>query len=157
MKVTVKSSMPTGKEDAKFGAEYYLQFNELPDTIPFWFKKQPESDQEMEIEQVNGKWKKVKKEWNPNQKQSTSESTSPEQPRRGGTYKDNSDGMRQGLCINNAAAFVNNQVFDDSLLKDGLLPAEVWAELVHGYATALYNKGDLNDETPKKVEEIFKS
>jgi hypothetical protein len=62
------------------------------------------------------------------------------QPRRsfGGPAKDNSDGQRQGMCINNAANYVNSQGKDYS-------PAD-WAERVWGYANAIYSLGDLKKE-----------
>jgi len=57
--------------------------------------------------------------------------------------KDNSDGMRQGMCINNAANYVNSLEFPQALTD------REWASLVHSYATALYILGDL-----KEAEEI---
>lgn len=53
-------------------------------------------------------------------------------------YKDNSDGQRQGMCINNAANYVNANEKD--------LTPVAWAEQVWRYANALYNFGDLKKE-----------
>lgn len=151
MNVTVKSSMPTGKEDPKFGAEYYVNFNEIPDAVPFWFKKQPETDQPMEIEQVNGKWKKVKKEWPTSAPTANTPGNQPAQSTVKPPYKDNTDGIKQGMWINNAAAFVNNQVHDK------VPTPEEWATKVHEYASAGYSKGDLNAPKPSTVAEMFGS
>ena len=138
---TIKSIMPTGKESAQFGKEFYIQFNEMSDTPSFWFKKEPQVGGSLDLEQVNGKWKKVKKEWNPNQ-----QSQSPATAQAGASkpaYKDNSDGMRQGMCFNNAAAYVNTLEF-----VNGALTNAEWAQLVFDYAQALYRLGDLN--TPQE-------
>jgi hypothetical protein len=52
-------------------------------------------------------------------------------------YKDNSDGQRQGMCFNNANAYI-------SALSSEKMPAEKWADIVWEYANALYAKGDLS-------------
>lgn len=52
------------------------------------------------------------------------------------TYKDNSDGMRQGMCINNAAAYISDHT-------TGILSEKEWAQKVHDYANELYLLGDL--------------
>lgn len=57
-------------------------------------------------------------------------------------YKDNSDGMRQGMCMNNAAAYVTA-----STKKE--LTGDEWATKVYDYANALYNKGDLRHDEPE--------
>lgn len=49
---------------------------------------------------------------------------------------DRADGMRQGMCINNAAAYVASAI-------DTALTQKEWSELVHSYASALYALGDL--------------
>jgi hypothetical protein len=53
------------------------------------------------------------------------------------TWKDNSDGQRQGMCINNAAAFITAQNAANPMT------AVQWADLVHEFAAALYAKGNL--------------
>ena len=132
---TVKSTMPTGKKNEKFGEEFYVQFEETEQAFPLWFKSRPDAGKEIEGDIVDGKFKKVKKEWNPNPTSSTKESGSPTTKP---AWKDNSDGMRQGMCFNNAANYVNTLEF-----KTALTDVE-WADTVFGYAQALYRKGDLN-------------
>lgn len=53
-----------------------------------------------------------------------------------GGRPDNSDGMRQGMCFNNAAAYVTEK-------SDKKLSPQEWADAVFAYAEALYTKGDL--------------
>lgn len=53
------------------------------------------------------------------------------------TYVDNSDGQRQGMCINNAANFIN--------ATEGPMKPSEWAKKVHDYAAALYTLGDLTN------------
>ncbi len=132
---TVKSTMPTGKANEKFGQEFYVQFNESEQAFPLWFKSAPEIGKEIDGEIKDGKFKKIRKEWNPN--------AAPEGDAKGPAparvpYKDNSDGMRQGMCFNNAANFVNTLVFEKTLTD------REWADLTFAYAQALYLKGDLN-------------
>ena len=64
------------------------------------------------------------------------------------SYKDNSEGMRQGMCINNAANLVNALV----ALDPTSMTTEQWAKDVHAYASALYRLGDLvqNETVPAK-------
>jgi hypothetical protein len=144
---TVKSTMPTGKTDPKFGSEFYVQFNETEQAFPLWFKTAPDLGKEIEGEINNGKFKKVKKEWNPNGQGATatpggaSVGTQPAQPGAKPAWKDNSDGMRQGMCFNNAANFVNTLQFPQTLTD------REWADTVFAYAQALYLLGDLN-QTP---------
>lgn len=66
--------------------------------------------------------------------------------RSAGPRPDNSDGQRQGMCINNAANYLV-AIHDP---KAGPLTAEEWAEMVNGYATALYAVSDLKAE-PKET------
>lgn len=150
---TVKAAMPTGKTEKKFGsAEYYVQFEEIEDTAALYFMKPPEVGEKLELEKVKGQWKKVKKEYKPSDKTSATPpaTTAKSYPSRS-TYKDNSDGQRQGMCINNATAYVNTLEF-----KKALTDRE-WAELVHSYATSLYVLGDLkpNEITAETVAGVF--
>lgn len=142
---TVKNAMTTGKSSPTYGTEYYVQVNEMEDTVPLWLKKAPQPGDPLELENVNGKWKKVKKEWNPSQSAPTTAAParSPRTP-----YKDNSDGMRQGMCINNAANYVNALEFPKALTD------REWATLVHDYATALYALGDLKAPEPANMAEL---
>lgn len=77
-----------------------------------------------------------------------------------GGGKDNSDGQRQGMCINNANAYV--------VANNKNLSAKEWAQLTHSYAQALYSLGDLTkEEAPVEdtasafdtsdIEDIFNS
>lgn len=144
---TVKSTMPTGKKNEKFGQEFYVQFNETEQAFPLWFKEAPAVGKEIEGEISNGKFKKVRKEWKP-QEEGGSKSPSGGSPSRS-QYKDNSDGMRQGMCFNNAANYVNTLEFGKALTDTE------WADIVFSYAQALYRKGDLN-VTPEGSQEEAK-
>lgn len=62
---------------------------------------------------------------------------------------DRGDGMRQGMCINNAANYVNSQ---NLTLGEG-----EWATMVYGYANALYALGDLkvSEDTAQDVLDLM--
>ena len=71
--------------------------------------------------------------------------------------KDNSDGMKQGMCFNNAAQYVA------SISPEPLSPND-WAKAVYAYAQSLYSMSDLNQPTteekdisqaPQTVKDIF--
>lgn len=151
---TIKSVMATGKSSPMYGTEYYVQFNEIGQSFPLWFKTEPAIGHQINGTIEGTKFKKEKKEWNPNgatpsqASQPTVGSSTPKP-----AYKDNSDGMRQGMCINNAANYVANS-------GDEVLSAKGWAETVHAYATALYSLGDLvktepEDDTLESVKDMF--
>lgn len=131
MTYTVKSVMPTGKEHPTYGTEFYVQFEEDEQAYPLWFKAKPEVGQSVDGEVKDGKFKKIKKEYKPNEQ--TNVSKKEWTPMR----KDNSDGMRQGMCMNNAANYVTSLQFDSALTDSE------WAETVFAYAQALYRMGDL--------------
>lgn len=145
--------MSTGKTHATYGTEFYVQFNEVEQAFPLWFKSAPEIGTAIDGEINGGKFKKIKKEYTSEATPSTpgSPSSSPAKP----AYKDNSDGMRQGMCFNNAANYVATLEF-----KTALTDAE-WATTVFAYAQALYLKGDLNkapegsQEVPATVAAVF--
>lgn len=146
---TVKGVMKTGKSNPTYGTEYYVQFNESENSFAMWFKKDPEVGQQIEGDIEGSKFKKAKKEWNANQTASagTRPATSPTTRSR-----DNSDGMRQGMCINNAANYVNALEFPKALTD------REWATLVHDYASALYALGDLKspeDRQATTAAEVF--
>lgn len=145
---TVKGAMATGKQDPKFGTEFYVQLNEMADTAKLWFKQAPEVGSTLELEQSKYGWKKVKKEWNPNGPAPTQQATGAPAQSSGRSYKDNSDGMRQGMCINNAANYVNSLEFPKALTD------REWAVLVHDYASALYVLGDLKAPEAKEAESV---
>jgi hypothetical protein len=142
---TVKSVMPTGKTHDMYGIEFYVQFEEDEKAYPLWFKTPPEIGFQQEGEVVGGKFKKFKKEYNPQ----TADSS---KPAGKSTYKDNSDGMRQGMCMNNAANYVATLEFPKALTDTE------WAKLVYGYANALYVLGDLKvvSEASESVTEPTK-
>jgi hypothetical protein len=142
---TIKSVMPTGKTSQTYGTEYYTQFSEHEQPFPLWFKKEPEVGTTLEGEVVNGKFKKTKKEWNSQTQQSPRAATQ-SAPSAKPAYKDNSDGMRQGMCINNAANYVNGLEFEKALTD------VEWARTVFSYANALYRLGDLT-KTPEDSQE----
>ena len=141
---TVKSTMPTGKANEKFGKEFYVQFNETEQAFPLWFKEAPAVGKEIDGEIKDGKFKKIRKEWNPNASNDGDKTPAPART----PYKDNSDGMRQGMCFNNAANFVNTLVFEKTLTD------REWADLTFAYAQALYLKGDLNVPVEGSQEEV---
>lgn len=139
MKYTIKSVMPTGKTSQMYGTEYYIQFNEVDKAFPLWFKQDPAVGSELEGEINGSKFKKVKKEWKEDQSsQSQSNPTTSSPTGTKPAYKDNSDGMRQGMCFNNAANYVNSLDFGKPLTDSE------WARTVFAYAQALYRMGDLN-------------
>lgn len=154
---TVKSAMPTGKSDVKFGAEYYVQFEEVDKSFKLWYKNPPTPGQEVEGTIDDWKFVKARKEFNPNpQTQATvpagtsTVSATVSAPKYVPFKKtDNSDGMRQGMCINNAANYVNSS-------NQQAISAEQWANMVHSYASALYTLGDLKaTEVEETVTTIF--
>lgn len=145
---TVKAAMTTGKTSPTFGSEYYIQFDESDNSFPMWFKKQPTVGQRIEGDIVGGKFKKEKKEWNPNDEAASPTQAAKSSP-SGRSFKDNSDGMRQGMCINNAANYVNTLGFEKALTDTE------WASIVHSYATALYKLGDLSVAPSENVSDLF--
>lgn len=60
--------------------------------------------------------------------------------------RDNSDGQRQGMCINNAANYINSQSKDYT-------PVE-WADRVWRYANTLYGLGDLKKESNTSIDTV---
>ncbi len=160
MKYIVSTALATGKSDPKFGTEYHVKLENEPATFTMWFKNEPTPGQELNGEisqsQYGPKFTKEKKEWNPTAQPSgaTQGVSSAKSAPKAAPYKkvDNSDGMRQGMCINNAAAFV---------LQNGepAVEPQQWAKAVYDYACALYTLGDLKVVPPTQeemsVREIF--
>ena len=154
---TIKQVMPTGEVSDKYGKEFFVQFSEMEDTVRLWYKKDsPEPGTTVELEKGAKGWKKVRKEWKPDEggKSQSRSGTSPAQSRP--PYKDNSLGMRIGMCINNAAAYVNTLEF-----KKALTDRE-WAETVVAYGKALFVLSDDSNftaaqqgEVPKTVSDVF--
>jgi hypothetical protein len=122
---TVQNAMKSGKKSDTYGEEYYVKFVESEQTFPLWFKKDP-TGQKINGE-INGSKFKKDKTPPPDEKPTSS-------PSNRGRY--DSDGQRQGMCVNNAANYVNEHSSD-------IVAPKVWAKTVHEYATELYLLGDL--------------
>lgn len=138
MKYTVKNATQTGKVDAKFGTEYLVNFNEDDRVVKMSRQKPVEVGQEENGTIVDSKYGAYFKK-DPYVQQPSGGVVNPTKKEWTPIKKDNSDGQRQGMCLNNAANFVNNHL--------GLeVDPKVWAETVHSFATALYNLGDLKEE-----------
>jgi hypothetical protein len=127
---TVQNAMKSGKKSETYGEEYYVKFVESEQTFPLWFKKDPTG------QKINGtiNGSKFVKDKTPQADEKPKFS-----PTNRGRY--DSDGQRQGMCINNAANYVNAQATE---LVDDLK----WAQTVWKYANALYLMGDLG-KTPE--------
>jgi hypothetical protein len=144
---TVKNATATGIVDPKFGTEYLVQFNEDARTVKM-SRKDPVQVGQQENGEIKeskyGAYFKKESTWQPNQNSSGSASsvsaTAPSNAKP--AYRDNSDGMRQGMCINNAANWVN-----ETTKGIDVSPRE-WAQLVHEHANELYRLGDLTAEAP---------
>ena len=141
-KYTVQTAMPTGQQSPQFGTEFHVKFAESEQTFKLWYKNPPTQGQEVYGTIDGWKFKKEKKEWNPSSNSAPAAQGAPSTQGTSSGFtrsRDNSDGQRQGMCINNAAAFVNNNAPNGIEAKD-------WAKMVHAYATALYRLGDLTKE-----------
>lgn len=91
-----------------------------------------------EVSQGGKAYRKFKKE----QREDGTPQTSGKPAFTGGRKPDNSDGMRQGMCINNGAQYVANNYAE--------LTPEAYAKKVEAYARELYKidltkEEDLND------------
>lgn len=126
---TVQNVMASGKKSPTYGDEYYVKFVESEQTFPLWFKKQPEAGLKLEGEINGSKFKKHKSA-------PTTETPNNSQSNRS---RYDSDGQRQGMCINNAANYVAQK-------SSGIEQPEVWAKTVWQYANALYLLGDLGKQ-----------
>lgn len=145
-KYTVKQVKPTGKVDEKFGTEYHVQFNEDDRVVKVSRKTEVTVGQEFDGEIKDNSYGAYFKSA-PRDFTATAGSAAPAGTRRAPfVRKDNSDGMRQGMCINNAANFVNALSFAD-------MTADAWATMVYDYANALYAKGDLTGEVADQAAE----
>lgn len=137
MKYTVRQATATGKVDEKYGAEYIVHFNEDDREVKMSRQKAIEVGQEENgtiMENKFGAYFK-KDPYNPD----LSQGANPVKKEWTPMKRDNSDGMRQGMCINNAA----NQVAAAQKVTGKVLGTDVWADVVFEYAQALYAKGDL--------------
>jgi len=148
----ISDVMPTGEKSTQFGDEYHVKFAESAETFKLWYKKEPKAGM-TQWGDINGT--KFKKDGG-----LKDDDAAPAAPPQGvrrsydSVEKDKSDGARQGMCMNNAANYVNSQS------DDKLSPAK-WADAVYKYATALYRQGDLTmvddgkNDVPSTVEEVF--
>lgn len=145
---------PTGKDHDKFGVEFFVKLNN-DDVARLWFKNAPQEGDTLDLENSDKGYKKVKKEWNPSQSSSSSPSSSASSSTQKGfkaPYKDNSLGMRIGMCINNAANYVNNLDIRDNDGNSKFLAPEEWATTVASYAIELFhNTEDTNFTEEKKA------
>lgn len=135
----VANVMPTGETHEKFGKEFYIKFAESEDTFKLWTTKEYTEGQELQGNIVDGKFKKYKAPYDGSTKSST-----PYKKPYGAVQADKNDGQRQGMCINNAANYVNATQGDK-------LEANDWATMVHAFAQALYNKGNLTSTSDDEV------
>lgn len=142
-KYHIQKVIPTGKKEIMFGKpteEFHVKFAENEGTFKLWYQKPPVEGQE-QWGVIDG-WK-FKKEKAPEPPQ-TSTDSGEFVPRKTRSVldKERSDGMRQGMCINNAAEYVKQ--------IEKLDPKE-WAATVHAYAQELYLVSDLYHEAPQDV------
>lgn len=150
MQYTVRQATATGKSDATYGDEYIVHFEGDAREVKLSRKQPVVAGQVENGTIVDGKYGAYFKKdpFVPGQKATGAPAPSsvPSKP----AYKDNSDGQRQGMCLNNAANFVAAQHPSDP----NRIPLNYteWANEVHAYASALYALGDL---TPPAVTEIF--
>lgn len=135
----ITNVLKTGKQSPQFGDEYMVKFADHADAIKVWRKPKnaPTEGATWEGDIVDGKFVKPPYEGNKTEDKPAAKPFT--------RKSDNSDGMRQGMCINNAANFVNGYL----LKQDEAVSPDDWAEMVHAHANALYALGDLtSDKTP---------
>lgn len=178
-KYTIQTVMPTGQVSPMYGTEFHVKFAENEGTFKLWYKTAPTEGQVQEGTIDGWKFKKAKKEWDGNSGNVSSNAggagSASVPPSTTGTtkyqkpaYKDNSDGMRKGMAINNAATYVN-------LISPEPLAPKDWAKAVTAYARELYLVSELDSEAveadkeavrqvveevtiaeaPKSVQEVF--
>lgn len=80
--------------------------------------------------------------------QARSAATQSQGPKGSSPLDSRGDGMRQGMCINNATLLINQ------FATEAITP-ERWAEGVFKYAQALYNKGDLNTKPTQQQDTVY--
>lgn len=148
-KYTVKAFAPTGKTDPKFGTEFRVVFNEDAREVSLSRKNPVEVGQEENGTIVDGKYGAYFKidPFVQGAESSAPAGTAPVEQKYVPFKKtDNSDGMRKGMAINNASAFVL------ATLTEELTP-EAWATKVTSYARALYLVSEL-EEPEVDVENV---
>lgn len=151
-------------EHPQYGQKYHVKFAEEAQSVEVSRKTEPVIGEVLDGTITNGRFKKTPKPYTPG---------SPQQRYDGPKRHDNSDGMRQGMCINNASEYVRSMTESTGKILE---PAQ-WATVVHGYANELYKLGDLEgssfdpitaddlkkideevkdiSEAPKSVQEIM--
>lgn len=140
MKLTIKEFQATGVSHPTFGDEYMVEFIEHATPVKMSRKTLPVVGEEVYGEiKTNSYGAYFKKD----DMQPTASGQSVDVGHKAWSpmKKDNSDGQRQGMCINNAANYINTQ--------GKLLTADEWAKAVHSYGSALYRLGDLSMEQPE--------
>jgi len=150
-KYTIQTAIPTGKTHQMYGTEFHVKFAENEGTFKLWYKEPPQEGKEQYGTIDGWKFKKASKQDLENagiQSASTPSATpaAARAPYSKPAYKDNSDGMRKGMAINNAAAYVL------AVSPEPLSPNE-WATAVTKYATALYLISELDGTTLPKPED----
>jgi hypothetical protein len=148
---TVRQATPTGKSDPTYGDEYIVHFEEDAREVKLSRKKAVVAGQTEEGTIIAGKYgayfKKAPQAYAPKAPSAPSTPTTGA-PAKSYARKDNSDGQRQGMCINNATLYVNTTTPADTKP----LTYDEWAKEVHAYASALYALGDL---TPPEITNVF--
>lgn len=147
MQYTVKAVANTGTVDPKYGTKYLVQFNEYQGDVSVSRKDAINVGDVFNGEvKVNSYGAYFKKDPTP---------VSMEIADKAKSYKPGkqaSDGQRQGMCLNNAANYVSQH-------GTKIMTPDEWADTVHSYAEALYNKGDLEikpvSNQLKDVQEFF--
>lgn len=139
---TIKQVKPTGKADTGYGVPYFVQFEEDERAVYAQKKSEPQVGDQWDGDIVADKYNGLrfkKAPFVPGQASAQASTPAQASTYTKPAYKDNSDGQRQGMCINNAANFVNALATPD--MSDA-----AWANMVHAYASALYALGDLTTE-----------
>lgn len=134
--------------DPTYGQKYYVRFEGQEQSVQVSRKSDPQIGEEMDGTIKEGRFKKTPKPYTPG---------APQQRYDGPKRADNSDGQRQGMCINNASAYV---LYRSEHAQKPLDPKE-WATTVAAYANELYKLGDLegttfDEVTPEALSEAIK-
>lgn len=136
-KYTVSKVVATGKTDPTYGDEYIVHFSEDAREVRVSRKKEPLEGDAFYGEILNNKFGAYFKK-DPFTPQTENvvvpDSTAPRP-----AFRDNSDGMRQGMSINNAAKYVIERAVKNDVTLE---PIELAAEIAE-YAKYIYNI-DLN-------------
>lgn len=138
---TIEQVMETGETHETYGKEYHVKV-QTGETFKKWSTKPLSPGDSLEGEIVDGKFKKKPYE---------APAYSGPKKTYGAVQAEKSDGMRQGMCFNNATLYVNSQFLNKELSETE------WADKVWDYANALYAKGDLDGfvpERPVTMEEL---